>query len=162
MQPDVSHEERRESDLVLPEGIEAGVLGGLAVVAVYFVPDWLAGDWQRTPSQLGALLLGLVGIDVQSYPTGALAGIYTAVHFVGWVIAGFAGSALMRAAERDPRLRRVPLTLFGLWLLAALMIDLWLVGRGFPMTPLWAGSLIAGCAFGAYLLWRHPEALRVV
>jgi hypothetical protein len=155
----VTHPERRESDLVLPEGLEAGIVGGISVVAVYLIPDMMTGDWVRTPVELGGILLGVVPEEV---PTGrgGLVAIYTLVHFTLWAIAGFAGSELMRLAERRPDLRRLPLTVFGIWLVGALMIDLWLVGRGLPMTPLWAGSLIAGCTFGAYLLWRHPDALR--
>jgi hypothetical protein len=155
----VLHPERRESDLALPEGLEAGIVGGITVVAVYLIPDILSGDWVRTPAVLGGMLLGIHPDEVP-LGSGGLVAIYTLVHFAAWAIAGFAGSALMRMAERDPAMRRVPLTVFGIWLVAALMIDLWIAGLGLPITPLWAASLISGCTFGAYLLWRHPDALK--
>ena len=155
----MTHPERRESDLVLPEGLEAGVVGGISVVAVYLIPDMLSGDWIRTPAELGGVLLGLSPQDVPG-ERGGLVAIYTLVHFAAWAIAGFAGRALMRLAQRRPELRRVPPTVFGVWLVASVMADLWIAGHGLPVSHLWAGSLVGGCTFAAFLIWRHPDALR--
>ena len=46
----------RESDLALPEGVEVGLIGALAVVAVYLVHDLTTSDWLYTPTVLGTLL----------------------------------------------------------------------------------------------------------
>lgn len=153
------HPERRESDLLLPEGLEAGIVGGISVMAVYLLPDIASGDWVRTPTELGGLLLGIDPSEVAG-GRGGLVAIYTVVHFAAWAIAGFAGSALLGRVERRPELRRVPPTLFGIWLIGSVMLDLALVGEHVPIVPLWAGSLVGGCTFAAYLVWRHPDAVR--
>lgn len=149
---------RRESDLALPEGLEAGLVGGLIVVVVYLVPDILAGNWLRTPSLLGALLFGYETPEAPA-TSGGLAAAFTLVHFGAWAVAGFAGSALMRLVEARPDLRRLPLIVFGLWIAAMVALDLWLWAVHLPGAHLWVGSLVAGLAVIAYLTWRHPTAL---
>jgi hypothetical protein len=152
---------RRESDLVMPEGLEAGVLGGLVVVLVYVVPDMMSGDWLRTPARLGAVLFGRAAQETP-IASGGLAGAYTFVHFAGWAITGFAASALMRLAERRPDLRRLPPIAFAVWIACMLAFDLWLASADLPVVHLWAGSLVSGAAVGAYLIWRHPDAVAPV
>jgi hypothetical protein len=44
----------RIGDMVLPEGAEVGLIGGLAVV--FLARDLAAGHWLHTPSVLGTLL----------------------------------------------------------------------------------------------------------
>lgn len=149
---------RRESDLALPEGLEAGVLGGLIVVVVYLVPDVLAGNWLRTPSLLGSLLFDSEAQASQA-TSGGLAAAFTMVHFGAWAIAGFAGSALMRLVERRPDLHRLPAIVFCVWIAAMVALDLWLWAVHLPVAHLWIGSLVAGAAVGVYFRWRHPAAL---
>jgi len=55
--PEEVWREAPRAPLVLPEGIEAGLIGGLAVAAVFFVRDAWIGDPMQTPSMLGALLV---------------------------------------------------------------------------------------------------------
>jgi hypothetical protein len=148
---------RRDSDLALPEGLEAGLVGGLAVVLVYLVPDWMSGDWLRTPALLGSLLL-MASTQEAALPQGGLAGIYSLVHFGAWAIAGFGASAVLRAAEGRDDLRHLPAVAFMAWITSAVMLDLWLAQEGLPVARLWAGTLIGALAFAAYLMWRHPSA----
>jgi hypothetical protein len=151
--------ERSESDLSIPEGLEAGLLGGLIVVLVYAVPDQLAGDWLRTPVRLGTLLLtGSFNVD-PSLPSGGAVAVFHLVHFSAWAIVGFVASALVEASVRRPGLRRVPLAVFVAWLVMMLAFDLWLGAETGLEPQLWVASLIAGCVTAAYLRWRHP-ALR--
>lgn len=150
---------RRESDLALPEGLEAGLLGGLVVVVVYLVPDMLAGDWLRTPTLLGALLLYGSPVSESSLATGGLAGIYTVLHFACWAIAGFAASALFRRVERRPALRRLPAIVFAVWIVAMVAFDFWIAANAPWAAHLWIGSVVAGLAMAAYLAWRHPTVL---
>lgn len=146
---------RRESDLVVPEGLEAGLIGGLTIVMVYLVPDVLAGSWLRTPSLLGALLFGAEPQEAQA-ASGGLAAAFTVVHFGAWALAGFAASWLTALAERRSDLRRVPAIVLWLWIAAMVGLDLWLRAAHLPTAHLWVGSVVAGIAVGAFLTWRHP------
>jgi hypothetical protein len=158
MDADPESSTRRESDLALPEGLEAGMMGGLVVVLVYLVPDLLAGDWLRTPARLGALLLygpdTLGGRD----SAGGFAALYTALHFAAWAAAGFTASAGFSLAARRPGLRWLPAVAFGLWIGAMLAADFWIARGPMPSAHLWVGSLAGGLTLAAYLAWRHPAA----
>ena len=108
---------RRESDLALPEGVEVGLIGALAVVAVYVAHDLTTGDWLYTPTVLGTLLYA--GPDAASMvvadPSAAepgVAALYSFVHFGAWMIAGFIASALVKLAARRPEMRFLPLLSF--------------------------------------------------
>lgn len=150
---------RSESDLSLPEGLEAGAIGGLVVVLVYLVPDLLAGDWLRTPTLLGGILLGGSAAPSNPVSAGGLAAVYTLVHFAAWAVAGFAAVALVRRAERRPELRAVLPIACAVWIALMVAADLWLAATALRAAHLWVGSVMAGLAVGAYLVWRHPALL---
>lgn len=146
---------RTESDLSLPEGLEAGAIGGLAVVLVYLVPDLLAGDWLRTPALLGGLLLSGVGPH-DGLTAGGLAAVFTTLHFTAWAAAGFAASALVRLTEQRHDRGRLLAIVCGVWIAGMVGLDVLLLAEHLPAAHLWIGSVVGGLAMAAYLSWRHP------
>jgi len=145
---------------VLPEGLEAGLIGGLTVVLVYALRDVLAGELLRTPSVLGNLLVhGAAGIG---RPTGDVgeAVAYHAAHFAAWTALGFAASWAYSRARESAGAR---------WLLRAGTVGALLVmvaldgavdGAGLSRLQLWVGGLAGLAAMGGFLAWRHPDAFR--
>ncbi|HEX5066316.1 MAG TPA: hypothetical protein VFY49_09390 [Myxococcota bacterium] len=155
----------RESDLALPEGVEVGLIGGFAVVAVYLVHDLMTSNWLYTPTVLGTLLYS--GPDAASMVAGdpttaepGVAALYHAAHFAAWMIAGFIASWLVKLAERRPEMRFLPL--LGLAALIAFFfaLDDDVDAAGIGTLHLWAGGLAGAAATAAYLLWRHPGVMR--
>jgi hypothetical protein len=149
---------RLRSPLVLPEGIEAGLIGGLAVAGVFFLRDVWLGDPLHTPSLLGTLLLsGAAALRAQG-PVAGAAALYHVFHFGAWVALGFAGSALMAWAERT-RTRWLP-PLAGLLALVPLaVLDVFVRTAQLARMHLWLGGLTGMVAMGAFLAWRHPGAV---
>jgi hypothetical protein len=145
--------------LVLPEGLEAGLLGGLAVVLVYLVRDVWIGQPMHTPSVLGTLLLdGLEAARTVRFDGPAAIG-YHAAHFAAWAALGFAASAVFALAEERPQLGWLPLAGLVLALLLLSVLD-GLVGETLLARPhLWVGGIAGLAAMGAFLVWRHPDAL---
>lgn len=150
---------RRETDLVVPEGLEAGLLGGLAVACVYLLGDLAAGDWLRTPRLLGAWMLGDAGSATAAESTG-YAAVFHGVHFAGWTLLGFATSALVSLAERRALRLRLAFALAAVGLGAAT----WALDRWLPElpggAPLWVGGLVGSVTLLAFLAVRHPAVVR--
>jgi len=84
---------------VLPSGIEAGLVGGIAVAIIFFARDLFVGHPMQTPSMLGTLMLqgAEAARTVTSAPGAAIA--YNAIHFAVWIFAGSIGIQLMRQVE---------------------------------------------------------------
>ena len=155
---------KRESDLTLPEGLEAGLVGSLAVVAVYVVHDLTTQDWLYTPTVLGTLLISgpdaasMVAADPSAAEPG-VAALYNGIHFLLWIGAGFAASALVKLAERRPGLRFLPLLAFATLIGSFFALDALVDATGIGTLHLWAGGLAGALAVAAYLLWRHPGVI---
>jgi hypothetical protein len=149
----------RPPSLVLPEGLEAGLIAGIAVAAVFFVRDAWIGEPFHTPSVLGTLLFeGFdAARDVRSSP--AAAGGYHLVHFASWTLVGFLASYLARQVERGRGSRFLPFAAAGALVLALLGIDALVIRTGLTRPHLWLGGLAGFCALTAYLAWRHPGAV---
>lgn len=157
--PEEVWRETPRAPLVLPEGIEAGLIGGLAVAGVILARDAWLGDPMHTPALLGTLLVAGAEAARAAAPAAGSAALYHAVHFFAWVALGFAASASMRRAERAGTRWLPPLgALVAILALAAL--DVWVVRAGIERLHLWAGGLAGIAAMGAFLAWRHPGALR--
>lgn len=145
--------------LALPGGLEAGLIGGIVVVAVFLLRDSSLGEPLHTPSVLGTLMLD--GLDaarrVRTAPGAAAA--YNAVHFAAWVLLGFVGSYLMGRAARGEGSRVLPLVAVASALLGLLGLDLLIQETGLTRMHLWIGGLAGLFAMGEYLAWRHPGAV---
>jgi hypothetical protein len=152
--------ERARSSLVLPEWIEAGLLGGLAVAAVFLVRDALLGEPLHTPSVLGVLLFQ--GVEAARATTSApgAAVAYHAIHFSVWVLIGLVGAQVVRRAEDEPGLWWLPLASLAVAVLVLVGLEGWVRETGLTRPRLWLGGLAGLAALGGFLLWRHPGALR--
>jgi hypothetical protein len=145
--------------LALPEGVEAGLIGGLAVAAVFFARDAWIGELLHTPSMLGALLVSGAAAVSEQAPIAGAAALYHAFHFGAWVALGFAGSALMAHAERA-RIRWLPPLAVLLALVPLAVLDVFVRNAQLERTHLWLGGLVGILAMGGFLAWRHPGAVR--
>jgi hypothetical protein len=144
---------------VLPEGVEAGLIGALAVAVVFYVHDVWGGEPLRTPSLLGTLLIsGAAALRAQGPVEGA-APLYHTFHFLAWIVLGFAGSSLMTHAERT-RTRWLPPLAVLLALVPLAVLDVYVRTAQLERMHLWVGGLVGLLAMGAFLAWRHPGALR--
>jgi ABC-type Fe3+-siderophore transport system permease subunit len=153
--------DRLRSPLVLPEWIEAGLLGGGTVAAVFLFRDWLLGEPLHTPSVLGVLLFqGVEAARATTSASGA-AVVYTAIHFGMWIAVGLAAAQVMRRAEDEPKLWWLPVASLALALLCLLALDVWVGETGLTRPYLWLGGVAGLAALGGFLCWRHPGALRL-
>jgi hypothetical protein len=147
------------SPLVLPEGVEAGLVGGLAVAAVFFLRDVWLGEPLHTPAVLGTLLLSGAAALRSQGPFSGAAAFYHGFHFLAWVALGFAGSTLMAFAERT-RTRWLPPLAALLALVPLAVLDVFVRTSELERMHLWLGGLTGVVAMGAFLAWRHPGAVR--
>lgn len=146
--------------LVLPEWLEAGLLGALVVMVVVFAADAWSGDALHTPSVLGTLVI--TGFDPAraAPPLPGAAVVYHVLHFALWIGLGLAATRLVRRAEDDPA-RRWLLGVGALLAVVALLAAQLALRELAPARPhLLAGGLAGLAALGAFLVWRHPGALR--
>lgn len=150
---------RLRSPLALPEGLEAGLIGGLAVAAVFFVRDVWIGDPLHTPSVLGTLLVAGADAVRAQPPIAGAAALYHAFHFLAWVTLGFAGSALMAYAERTGTRWLPPLAAL-LAVVPLAVLDVYVRTAQLERMHLWLGGLVGLFAMGAFLAWRYPGAVR--
>jgi hypothetical protein len=144
---------------MLPEGLEAGLVGAFAVVAVYLMRDVATGEPLNTPSVLGTLLFeGLdAAREVRSAPGAAAA--YNAVHLAVWTAFGFLLSSLMDLVEKAPKWRLLPWAAASCSLLVMVVLDLWVGETDLARPHLWLGGLAGLLSMAAYLAWRHPRAM---
>lgn len=145
--------------LVLPEGVEAGLIGAVTVAAVFYVRDVWAGEPLRTPAVLGTLLVAGATAARNAAPITGAAALYHIFHFLAWTVLGFAGSALMAHAERT-RAHWLPPFLALLALVPLGVLDVFVRDAQLERLHLWLGGLTGIVAMGAFLAWRHPGALR--
>lgn len=148
-----------ESDLVLPEGLEAGLVGAGTVVLVFLLRDLGAGNWLHTPTVLGTLLLRGPEEARTVVSDPGIAVVYNLIHFGIWIAIGFAGSALMKLAERRPEMRFLPLFLLAGMIALCFALDAEVRETALGRAHLWIGGLTSAAAVTAYLLWRHPGVL---
>jgi hypothetical protein len=152
--------DRLRSSLILPEWMEAGILGAATVGLAFLVRDVWIGEPLHTPSVLGILLVD--GFEAARETTSApgAAALYHCIHFAVWIVFGLAAAQTMRQAEDDAARRWMPVALVVASIAALLGMDAALAET--PLTRLhlsWGGSL-GLLAMGAFLFWRHPGAFR--
>ena len=157
--PEEAWREAPRAPLVLPEGIEAGLIGGLVVAGIFLVRDAWSGDAMQTPAVLGAMLVAGADAATASAPAAGSAALYHAVHFFLWIALGFAASGVMRSAERTGTRWLPPLAAI-VAVLPLVALDVWTRSAGIDRLHLWMGGLAGIVAMGAFLAWRHPGALR--
>jgi len=144
---------------VLAEGLAAGMLGGVAVILVFFVHDVVQGDPLRTPSVLHALLLE--GPEAARAAEGELgrALAYGAVHLLAWLTAGLLSALLIHLVERRPAIWLLVVVSVGAAFAVVLWVEEALGVPGLGRFHLLAGALIGYGVMLTWLWWRHPEVL---
>lgn len=148
---------RVRPSLALPEGIEAGLIGGFSVALVYLVRDLTVGNALQTPGVLGTLLLEGATTGVSNDPSAGAAAAFHCAHFAVWMAIGLLASAGVRQVEAS----RWPLGLMwaaiGVAVVLTVSFDSWASASGLPRVHLWAGALVGLGFMGAYLIWLHPD-----
>jgi hypothetical protein len=148
-----------EPQPVLPSGIEAGLFGGFAVIAVFLIGDMLGGEPLHTPSVLGTLLIEGVeaarGID--SAP--GVAAAYNLVHFAAWILVGSVGIHLMHRVEKSSGSWYLPYVALAVFLLGCTALDVAVAKTGLARMHLWLGGLAGIMAVAIFMGWRHPHAM---
>jgi hypothetical protein len=158
--------EDRSADLALPEGLEVGLAGAVAVAVVYLAHDLVAtGDWLFTPTVLGTWLrsgadaAAMVVADPGAAEPG-VAAIYHVAHFGVWTLFGFVAKWLVRTAERRPELRFIPVLCAASLVAFFFALDGEVRATGIGRLHLWAGGLAGAAASIGVLMWRHPGSMR--
>lgn len=149
----------QRASLVLPEWVEAGLLGAFAVAIAYGVRDVAIGEPLHTASVLGVWLLDGAETAGRTVSAPGAAALYHGLHFALWMALGLAASRLIRRAEDGSGARWIPMACGAALLAAAFALD-----AVAPATPLarlhlgW-GSAVGLAAMGGFLVWRHPGAI---
>lgn len=158
----MAHEALVRRRYVIREGTIAGLLGGAAVAAWFFIVDAARGVPLRVPSALGHILFhaaGIAGAEGRSAHVIA----YTIFHFAAFVTVGLFAAATLRLSERQPSLLAGAFLLFvvfeaGFYTITAVLAQSQSLGL-----PAWymvlAGNAIASLVMGTYL-WRANPGLR--
>lgn len=141
---------------IVREGLAAGLIGAITVMAVYFVIDVSSGQPFRTPALLQSVLFEGQHVPLDSRPDGIQWVGYTALHVAAWLIAGVFAAFVTRTYAY-PRIWLM--TVAGLAL--AFLGFIWATGvwriEGFNSAHLWIGALV-GCLFmGGFLAWHHDR-----
>lgn len=155
----------RHHHSVLKEGVVAGLLGAFAVALWFLLLDLAAGRPLFTPSVLGQiLLLGRATPVTGTVDAGAVA-LYTAFHFVAFILFAMAVVKLVHLAIN------VAIVRFGLLMLFVVFEVFFLAftyiffanTRGlFPRGTILAANTIAAVVMTAYLWQRHPSLKRAL
>ncbi|MGH7508476.1 MAG: hypothetical protein ACREMZ_03270 [Gemmatimonadales bacterium] len=141
------------------EGLLAGLIGALVVVAWYFVMDLGRGQILYTPSVMGQVFVQ--GDTIPAVRTVATEAVvqYSLLHFGWFLLFGIGLGALTHLAARTPAFR------MGIWLF--LMVGFlfflgmsytlyWLTDQRFPWLTSMVGGLLGIGSMGFYLWRRHP------
>ncbi len=143
---------------VVRDGIAAGLVGGVTMMAWFLLHDLALRTALHTPILLGTALLGAkVSAGAGSVPV--VLG-YTLLHFGGFVAFGLMAAILVAAMEKEPLLGMGVLMLFVVFEVFFLgwvtLVDAWVLGR----VGWWAiviGNLLALVAMGTFFLKSHPR-----
>jgi len=145
------------------DGVTAGLLAGVAVIAVFFVSDLIRLDPFGTPVALTHIALGPGGQDldlplVATMISAATFGVklimYTALHFLVFAILGV-GAVWCHNGLNTPG-NVLTGAVYGLVVCTAVFYgSLTLAGADWLANPGWGGvlaaNLVAGAVMGAYL-----------
>lgn len=143
------------------EGITAGLAGGAALAAWFFILDCIQGRPLYTPTVLGAALFrsGAVSDVGEIQPSIELALAFTWFHVLIFMLLGLAASRLVWIAEKAPALG------FGIFMFFVIfevgfMAGCLLIADGVVPALTWpailVGNFFAACAMGGVLWRRHP------
>jgi hypothetical protein len=140
----------------------AGVLGALAVAALFLIRDLTLGIPFLTPSVLGQIILQGSTAPVTDRALFGPALAYTGLHFAVFILFGMLLAGFARAATTQPSLRFALVMIF-------IFFEFFFTGLSFmffeatqalfPLALVLFANLLAGAVMAVYL-WRHHPALR--
>lgn len=145
------------------EGIVSGLIGAGAVALWFLVLDTAEGRVFFTPAALGsAIFHGAASTQQVQIDAGTVLG-YTIIHAAAFVFVGLIASALVRIAEREPRIILAIVLLFVSF--ETFFVGLIAIAANWLLDALrwWTiaiGNLIAAASMGLYLWRRHPVLRR--
>lgn len=151
---------RIRTAVVLQDGVVAGLLGGLAVSALYLVLDALAGEPFRTPSVLVTLLFEGAAAARAVEPEITRAVAFNAVHFPAWLVAGTIAAWIVNAVEAHPVVWYLLFVAVAFSFGALLYLDGALGVPALGRLHLFGGAIVGSAAMCLYLWWQHPGAVR--
>ncbi|MGI9590037.1 MAG: hypothetical protein ACR2P8_01615 [Myxococcota bacterium] len=148
---------RVRPSLALPEGIEAGLIGGFSVALIYLIRDLSVGDPLFTPGVLGTLLIEGAATGVSRDPSAGAAAAFHLIHFSAWMVLGLLATFGVRQVEAGSW--HVGTIGVGVAVAVVLTVsfDSWAAAAGLPNVHLWAGAMVGFGFMGCYLLWLHPD-----
>lgn len=145
---------------VLQDGVVAGLLGGLAVSALFLVADALRGEPYQTPSVLVTLFLEGREAALRVEPEITRAVAFNVIHFPGWLAAGLVAAWIVNAVEAHPAIWYLLFVGVSFSFGALLYLDGALGIPGLGHFRLFGGAITGAAVMSLYLWWRHPGAVR--
>jgi hypothetical protein len=150
------------SDMLL-DGLFTGMIGALIVAVWFLILDSLAGHPLRTPALLGTLLLhgGEAARQVTIAPLEIA--VYTAFHFVVFLLVGILLSWLMSLFERFPIMFFVILVVFVCLQFGFFGLNVFLGAQLLGELKAWTvavGNVLAAAGMALYQWKRHPSVIQ--
>lgn len=146
------------------EGLDVGIIGGLAVAVWFLVLDILRGHPLQTPSLLGQVVLFGESAPQTGFVFGAFL-LYTAFHFVVFALIGMGLVAVVHWSVDNPVVRYALLPIFLAFEVIFYGLLEVLSERTNELFPFWAvvgANTLAALCMGFYLWRRHPALRRSI
>jgi len=146
------------------EGLDVGIIGGLAVAVWFLVLDLLRGHPLQTPSLLGQVVLFGESAPQTGFVFGAFL-LYTAFHFLVFALIGMGLVAVVHWSVDNPVVRYALLPIFLAFEVIFYGLLEVLSERTNELFPFWAvvgANTLAALCMGFYLWRRHPALRRSI
>jgi hypothetical protein len=147
------------------EGLDVGIIGGLAVAVWFLILDTISGHPLQTPSLLGQVVLfGDSTPQTGGIVFGAFL-LYTAFHFLIFSLLGMGLVALVHWSVNNSIVRYALLPLFLAFEVIFYGLLEVLSERTNELFPFWAvvgANTLAAVCMGLYLWRRHPALRRSI
>jgi hypothetical protein len=153
-------EPRSSLNLVLSDGLYAGLIGAFLVAAWFLILDIVAGHPFLTPSMLGSWIIRGPGAVADATADPAMVAAYTAVHFIVFVLVGSIASYLFALGDRQPAAIVGLILLFACFEAGFFVFSAVMGGQLIGKLGAWAvgvGNLLAAVGMALYLWMRHPH-----
>ena len=146
------------------EGLDVGIIGGLAVAVWFLILDVIRGHPLQTPSLLGQVVLFGDSTPQTGFVFGAFL-LYTAFHFLVFALLGMGVVALVHWSVNNLIVRYALLPLFLAFEVIFYGLLEVLSERTNELFPFWAvvaANTLAALCMGLYLWRRHPALRRSI
>jgi hypothetical protein len=147
------------------EGLDVGIIGGLAVAVWFLILDTISGHPLQTPSLLGQVVLfGDSTPQTNGIVFGAIL-LYTAFHFLVFALLGMGLVVMVHWSVNNSIVRYALLPLFLAFEVIFYGLLEVLSERTNELFPFWAvvvANTLAAVCMGLYLWRRHPALRRSI